>query len=1441
MSIGVPVTKSFNKLKKYPFEINKFDRRETNEYFYLPVDCPRMKKCDDAYCPLAHTKLEKIFHPIVYKTQACQMAKDGACDYFQKCAFYHDSNDKNEAHLNWTIWEKKWDKWRNNIDTILTQHNKNDKEIRRKVESILKIRMPHVNYNSNKNNLFLNKNISFHSTWPNFSAPTCNSSVCSGQNTGLSSGSLGSNNKMNNLNNLLCNSMSASITHCPTTIFNNAWNSKPMNSGKKGLKIGSDNKKNNNNCSSRNINSNSISNNNDNINISNNNSSNTSSWINELNDLGTLNYDKTVHVNTNFMNKNNAYYDETLSYNSNATECGMNFDMLDNNAYKVVEFCFTDYENNRNKSGWSDNSDILNIQSINSFLSHGSKVQDEDMKSSLNISSNKDVEMGGCIMNPFMEGGTRDIICSNTKCTESFDDSQLENPFLQELLYNRTCEYFPTMTDIPNREDTSNLCKKANTLPADIKDDMIIRDTRNRADSTFDLMSSKYFSNNSNNTSIFENYANLSTIFDVSDSNNNSNNDSSNNANGNNANGNNANGNNDNRNSDNRNSDNNNSKSKNNNNKLSNFSSISNCNTFDHLSFDDIDKKGVTVTVTDFLIPNENVEERNDSKVNNEHADVGSSVIQFAHDECSVDVKVVNEVSSESIAHDVAISNQMNEKNEKHEIKGVNETNIMKDEKESKPHDVTNIGNSTTLGVNPKKGANKTSKKNKNKKSGANSAANSGSNSYATMAIANSNSGNNHTVVGCNNNAVSGCNNQRTSTFSEILCSGNVELKNEVNEKKKNSKKENKMNKNCNNEKEQDDNKNGNNKIFSSTDKNDENLKCIENACVEKEKREKKNTKGKNTESQGTKKGNNTSNTNKNGSKNSKRNSAESGNNGGESKNKKYSESDNFERGYHENEQKNKTKSENSQSGKKHSDVGVHSVQNDNIVKEEDSRNGKEESKSGSGGTGTGSGSAIGNCNGGKEKISLNQNTSQVSKSVNANEKNKNSPMSARDIVIKGNQNCSVKNSTNHVKGSNNDGRNGSCSSSGPNKVFSWTNIKNDKEKEKKNNEDITFNSVNNKHNKSNNSSIHRVVTSNKINITRKSTTESSLNNEQHMDDMKEVENNNNLEQINYTNCEENNTQEKESNEYNISNKEFIQPKDNIFCNYTRNSMDSVINNFMNPDNKSVSFENVSNKGGNIIFDKKSNTSKLISKEGINSSTSMQGMVQEMHNKLKSSENINEDRNENRNENSIFNTNKENSFIERNVSNNTYENFFLRDVSFNPLKSNSFVESSKSFEYNPYENETNESLDYTNNLLNIFLSCNSINENFEPTNDYAKEHLNEYKDNMNPINNMEQSMTNIYDLFNSSSNNFNPFGNYNFLGPSCLQCKHYKNEIKNLLVQIRILREELFKYKQIIIGSGINENNKNKINSYSYNWTSTKGCSGIYENKNLVSSIEAND
>ncbi|PFH32273.1 hypothetical protein BESB_015910 [Besnoitia besnoiti] len=139
---GVPVSRHFDVRRPAPFDLAKFDRRDPHIHFYLPVDCPHSRRCSDGCCPLAHTKLEKIFHPIVYKTQTCQMSLSSRCEYYSKCAFYHTDKDRLEAEFAWRLWEHRWSSWRQQVDQILGLHNKLEKEIKRKVEGILKIRMP---------------------------------------------------------------------------------------------------------------------------------------------------------------------------------------------------------------------------------------------------------------------------------------------------------------------------------------------------------------------------------------------------------------------------------------------------------------------------------------------------------------------------------------------------------------------------------------------------------------------------------------------------------------------------------------------------------------------------------------------------------------------------------------------------------------------------------------------------------------------------------------------------------------------------------------------------------------------------------------------------------------------------------------------------------------------------------------------------------------------------------------------------------------------------------------------------------------------------------------------------------------------------------------------------------------------------------------------------
>lgn len=70
------------------------------------------------------------------------LADTGRCPYINKCAFFHTEEDRQEAELHWEAWEAEWASWRQQIDQLLLRHHKLEKEIRRKVEGIIKIRMP---------------------------------------------------------------------------------------------------------------------------------------------------------------------------------------------------------------------------------------------------------------------------------------------------------------------------------------------------------------------------------------------------------------------------------------------------------------------------------------------------------------------------------------------------------------------------------------------------------------------------------------------------------------------------------------------------------------------------------------------------------------------------------------------------------------------------------------------------------------------------------------------------------------------------------------------------------------------------------------------------------------------------------------------------------------------------------------------------------------------------------------------------------------------------------------------------------------------------------------------------------------------------------------------------------------------------------------------------
>ncbi|SCM18952.1 conserved Plasmodium protein, unknown function [Plasmodium berghei] len=1382
MSIGVPVTKSFNKLKKYPYEINKFDRRETNEYFYLPVDCPRMKKCDDAYCPLAHTKLEKIFHPIVYKTQACQMAKDGACDYFQKCAFYHDSNDKNEAHLNWTIWEKKWDKWRNNIDSILTQHNKNDKEIRRKVESILKIRMPHFNYTTNKNNLFLNKSTSFHSTWPslnNNNSGISNMEIVDIGNMGsigtigsigqtgnanngsniMESGSIGNAGKLSNINNILCKSMNSALFQYSSSIFNNAW-SKGINGNKKHIKNNNDNK---------------------NSNIW---------WLNQINEIGIVNLDKNVHnINENNINKNNICCDETLSYNSNnGTECGVNYDILDNNAYKIVEFCFTDYDNNnnsnnnninsnKNKIKWRDTTDASNGQSLNSFFSQNTKGLSNDINYLQNANNNNNY------------------------------NNQRNNIF-QCINYNKTCEYIPNIQE--GIDDNKN--KKYNTLETNYRDNFLA--DMNNSNKNFDFINSTFFSNSSNDITGAENYVNFPTMLEIIDDDNNAvkNNVFST---GNGTTTNNYNNENDNsviKNNENDNDCNGNitnttsytdgfSAFYNNNtgitidNNIKDFPNLDNCKTFDNFNFDDTIKNNIS----NLIFSGEDKEHIKEMKIKKENENIGNG---NANDDMKGMEKELEE----------------NNEAEDNEIKGdagVNTGNIL------------GSGNST-------KGVNRSLKKNKNKKGTINNATSNNTESMFSNNIGDEESKN-----------------------SSIINSS--EVKTDINDKKKNPKKENRNSKNSNSEKDQYE-KGGSKKILSCVSKigsNNGNVSVNENACLENEKN--KSTKCKNNENNNNKKGAYSKNTNINGDKNmskvGKKNITEnfvsSNNDDADNKN---TDKKNVEKNKTKNIEKNKIDNRDNtwsiQLNRKYSDVLGENIINgnewNNTIKCLDKSKGNDNLINNSGKADkrkTNNNNVFSNSINKRELendinnddniivenygLSLIYN-SYYNEKVKLENKKKNIIVDIENVNSIENNNVMV-----NEKGDNNNTtercKNNTdvlCPNTpSNNNLFKYDqNLLINRGDNKNENVDRNMSShmkesfcdyTNNNENKHDGNSI----------LTKRINTEYIFNN---------VNNIKNSSDINYINSKDNLFVFK-TIEYNKPNNETIEDSNRgIYNNYIINDVDSSIN----VENKSAHLENINNN----------NTDSTDIKEDINRNNVM--------------ENIRSNNSERINDTLTGVLNNALNGILNGALDRTMDSIFKIDTTsddtynelFNTLTSNSnnnnFSNGNNSGHNSTQNDEikenitnngqTNESFDYTNNLLNIFLSCNSINENFDITNSVNTNFYENNKSDTIPFNNSDKFTPEIYGVLNNSSNYFNIFGNYNLYGSTCMQCKHYKNEIKNLISQIKVLREEIIKYKQVIITYGINANKDNTLNPCNYKWDNSKKFNGIYE-KNYISSVEAND
>ncbi|CAD2095161.1 conserved Plasmodium protein, unknown function [Plasmodium vinckei] len=1386
MSIGVPVTKSFNKLKKYPYEINKFDRRETNEYFYLPVDCPRMKKCDDAYCPLAHTKLEKIFHPIVYKTQACQMAKDGACDYFQKCAFYHDSNDKNEAHLNWTIWEKKWDKWRNNIDSILTQHNKNDKEIRRKVESILKIRMPHFSYTTNKNNLFVNKSASFHSTWPGLNnnnnngipnmesvdignmgsiGQTGNSNI--GSNI-MGSGNIGNNSKLSNINNLLCKSMNSALFQYSSSIFNNTW-SKGIKGNKKHIKNSNDNKNSN------------------------------MWWLNQINDIEIMNLDKNVHnINENNINKNSIYCDETLSYNSNnGTECGVNYDILDNNAYKIVEFCFTDYDNNnnsnsnnnnsnnnnninsnKNKNKWKDTADASNGQSLNSLFSQNPKGLSNDINYLQNINNN--------------------------------NYNNQRNNIFQCINYNKTCEYIPNISE--GIDDNKN--KKYNTLETNYRDNFLA--DMNNSNKNFDFINSTFFSNSSNDITGVENYVNFPTMLEIIDDENNAVRNNAFSAGDGTTTNNYNNENNDNKNNENANDNDCNANITNtssytdgfstfyNNNtsitidsNIKGFNNLDNCKTYDNFNFDDTLKNNIS----NLIFSGEDKEHIKGMKIKKEEENTDSGNVNGGME------------------------------NIEKELEENNET----EDKEIKEDEGANTGNNIGSGNNTK-GVNKALKKNKNKKGAMNN---------ATSNNNNNNSSNNTESVFSNNIG------DDESKNSSIINSN--EVKTDINDKKKNPKKENRNSKNINSEKDQCE-KGGNKKIQSCVSKigsNNGSVSVNENACLENEKS--KSVKCKNNENN--KKGAYSKNVNINGDKNMSKAGKKNITENFVSNNNDDADKKNVEKNKTKNIEKNKFDNRDNtgsiQLNRKYSDV-----LGENIISGSEWNNtikGLDKNKVNDN---------LINNNGKADKRKTNNNNA-FSNSINKRE-SENDINNNDNIIVENSGLSLIYNSYYSEKES----KKGKLENKKKNIIVDIENVNNIEKNnimvnEKRDNNSITERCKNNTDilysNTPINNSLFKYDQNLLINRGDNKNENADRNMSSHMkESFCDYTNNNenkynensilakrvNTEYIfnNANNIGMNNIKNSSDKKYKDSN--YINSKDNLFVlkpieynktnnetiednnrgvynNYIINDVDSSIN----VENKSAHLENI-------------NTDSTHIKEDINN---VMGNIS-----TNNSERINDTLNDVLNGalngilNGALDKTMDSIFKIDTAPGDTYNELFNTLASNSNNSGHNNAQNDEIKESIMNNGQTNESCDYTNNLLNIFLSCNSINENFDIANSVNSNFYEHNKSDTVTFNNSDKYTPEKYGVLNNSSNYFNLFGNYNLYGSTCLQCKHYKNEIKNLISQIKVLREEIIKYKQTIITYGINVNKDNTINPCNYKWDNSKKFNSIYE-KNYISSVEAND
>ncbi|EZG66736.1 hypothetical protein GNI_076730 [Gregarina niphandrodes] len=94
---------------KRPYFRSGAIRRDCFLYFYLPVDCPCGLACQNWFCPFAHSSLEKMFHPLIYRTEPCRR---GVKCCRRQCSFLHSIEDDIEATNLWTIWEQHWQGYR---------------------------------------------------------------------------------------------------------------------------------------------------------------------------------------------------------------------------------------------------------------------------------------------------------------------------------------------------------------------------------------------------------------------------------------------------------------------------------------------------------------------------------------------------------------------------------------------------------------------------------------------------------------------------------------------------------------------------------------------------------------------------------------------------------------------------------------------------------------------------------------------------------------------------------------------------------------------------------------------------------------------------------------------------------------------------------------------------------------------------------------------------------------------------------------------------------------------------------------------------------------------------------------------------------------------------------------------------------------------------------